>query len=136
MSRIRVLVGTKKGAFILSSDGKRQKWNVSGPHFSGWEIYHMKGSPVDPNRIFCFADQRLVWAGDSAIRRRRQDVDYAGQQAGGADIAGRHAQGGKQQVRLRHRATERQAADDASVVRRHAARVGIQARVARRAVAE
>ena len=49
---VAVLVGTRKGAFILTSDGKRQKWDVNGPHFSGWEIYHMKGSPVDPNRIY------------------------------------------------------------------------------------
>src|ERR1700730_7427617 len=48
MSTVRVLVGTKKGAFVLTSDGKREKWDVSGPHFAGWEIYHMKGSPVDP----------------------------------------------------------------------------------------
>ena len=42
MSKVRVLVGTKKGAFILSADGKRDKWDISGPHFAGWEIYHMK----------------------------------------------------------------------------------------------
>ena len=48
MSGVRVLVGTRKGAFILTSDGKREKWDVSGPHFAGWEIYHLKGSPVDP----------------------------------------------------------------------------------------
>jgi hypothetical protein len=52
MSSVRVLVGTRKGAFILSSDGKRQKWKVDGPHFTGWEIFHMKGSPVEPNRIY------------------------------------------------------------------------------------
>ena len=52
MSRVRVLVGTRKGAFILTSDGKRQKWDVTGPHFAGWEMYHMKGSPADPNRIY------------------------------------------------------------------------------------
>ncbi|HEY4329996.1 MAG TPA: exo-alpha-sialidase [Phycisphaerae bacterium] len=52
MSGVRVLVGTKKGAFILTSDGTRKKWSVAGPHFAGWEIYHMKGSPVDPNRIY------------------------------------------------------------------------------------
>jgi len=52
MSKVRVLVGTRKGAFILSSDGKRQKWDVSGPHFAGWEMYHLKGSPADPIRIY------------------------------------------------------------------------------------
>ncbi|HXH66542.1 MAG TPA: hypothetical protein VNI81_05035 [Candidatus Limnocylindrales bacterium] len=61
MSRVRVLVGTKKGAFILSADGKREKWEISGPHFAGWEIYHLKGSPVDPNRIYC--SQTSGWFG-------------------------------------------------------------------------
>jgi photosystem II stability/assembly factor-like uncharacterized protein len=61
MSGVRVLVGTKKGAFILTSDGKREKWDVSGPHFAGWEIYHLKGSPVDPNRIY--ASQSSGWFG-------------------------------------------------------------------------
>lgn len=61
MSAIRVLVGTRKGAFILTSDGKRQKWEVSGPLFAGWEIYHMKGSPADPNRLY--ASQTSGWFG-------------------------------------------------------------------------
>jgi photosystem II stability/assembly factor-like uncharacterized protein len=61
MSKVRVLVGTRKGAFILTSDGKRQKWDVSGPHFAGWEMYHLKGSPVDPNRIY--ASQTSGWFG-------------------------------------------------------------------------
>jgi len=56
-----VLVGTKKGAFILTSDEKRQKWNVSEPYFAGWEIYHVKGSPVDTNRIY--ASQSSGWFG-------------------------------------------------------------------------
>ncbi len=58
---VRVLVGTKKGAFILTSDTQRQTWEVSGPHFAGWEIYHMKGSPVDPNRIY--VSQCSSWFG-------------------------------------------------------------------------
>lgn len=61
MSKIRVLVGTKKGAFILTADGKRQNWEVSGPHFAGWEMFHLKGSPVDPNRIY--ASQTSGWFG-------------------------------------------------------------------------
>ena len=61
MSKVRVLAGTKKGAFILTSDGKRENWEVSGPHFAGWEIYHMKGSLVDPNRIY--ASQTSGWFG-------------------------------------------------------------------------
>ncbi|TLY35491.1 MAG: exo-alpha-sialidase [Nitrospirae bacterium] len=61
MSTVRVLVGTRKGAFLLSSDGKRKRWDVSGPLFTGWEMYHLKGSPADPNRIY--ASQTSGWFG-------------------------------------------------------------------------
>ena len=68
MSNVRVLVGTRKGAFILTADGKREKWDVSGPHFAGWEIYHVKGSSADPNRIYGRTSGGL--ADHSAIGRR------------------------------------------------------------------
>ena len=61
MSSVRVLVGTRKGAFILSADGARENWEVTGPHFGGWELYHLKGSPADPNRIY--ASQSTGWFG-------------------------------------------------------------------------
>jgi photosystem II stability/assembly factor-like uncharacterized protein len=61
MSGVRVLVGTRKGAFILTSDGKRQNWKVDGPHFAGWPVYHLKGSPADPNRIY--VSQTSPWFG-------------------------------------------------------------------------
>ncbi len=66
MSGVRVLVGTKKGAFILTADGKRENWQVTGPHFAGWEMYHLKGSPVDPNRIY--ASQTSGWFGQQIQR--------------------------------------------------------------------
>ncbi len=66
MSGVRVLVGTHKGAFILTSDGKRENWDISGPHFAGWEVYHLKGSPADPNRLF--AAQTLGWFGQQIQR--------------------------------------------------------------------
>ncbi len=68
MSGVRVLVGTKKGAFVLSADGRRDKWDVSGPHFGGWEMYHVKGSPADPNRIY--ASQSSGWFGQVIQRSR------------------------------------------------------------------
>jgi len=61
MTTVRVLAGTRKGAFILTSDGKRENWQVSGPYFAGWEIYHLKGSSADPNRIY--ASQTSGWFG-------------------------------------------------------------------------
>jgi photosystem II stability/assembly factor-like uncharacterized protein len=69
MSRVRVLVGTRKGAFVLTSDGRRTSWGVSGPHFAGWEIYHLKGSPADPNRIY--ASQSSSWFGQ--VMQRSDD---------------------------------------------------------------
>jgi photosystem II stability/assembly factor-like uncharacterized protein len=78
MASVRVLVGTKKGAFVLTSDGKRQKWDVSGPHFAGWEIYHVKGSPVDPDRIY--ASQSSSWFGQ--IIQRSNDGGRTWEQPG------------------------------------------------------
>jgi photosystem II stability/assembly factor-like uncharacterized protein len=75
---IRVLVGTKKGAFILTADGKRDKWSVAGPHFAGWEIYHMNGSPADPDRIF--ASQSSSWFGQ--IIQRSSDGGETWEQPG------------------------------------------------------
>jgi photosystem II stability/assembly factor-like uncharacterized protein len=66
MSAVRLLVGTRKGAFVLTSDGQRKDWKVSGPHFAGWEIYHLKGSPADPNRIY--ASQSTSWFGQMIQR--------------------------------------------------------------------
>jgi len=66
MSKVRVLVGTRKGAFILTSDGKRKEWDVSGPHFGGWEIYHLKGSPADPKRLY--VSQSTGWFGQTIQR--------------------------------------------------------------------
>jgi photosystem II stability/assembly factor-like uncharacterized protein len=69
MTSVRVLVGTRKGAFVLSSDGLRKTWDVSGPHFAGWETYHVKGSPVDPQRLY--ASQSSGWFGQ--VMQRSDD---------------------------------------------------------------
>jgi hypothetical protein len=66
MSGVRVLVGTRKGAFVLTADGKRKDWTVDGPHFPGWEMYHLKGSPADPDRIY--ASQSTGWHGQVTQR--------------------------------------------------------------------
>jgi photosystem II stability/assembly factor-like uncharacterized protein len=69
MSRVRVLVGTRKGAFVLSSDASRKKWKVDGPQFAGWEIYHLKGSPANPDRLY--ASQSSGWFGQ--VMQRSND---------------------------------------------------------------
>jgi photosystem II stability/assembly factor-like uncharacterized protein len=66
MAGVRVLVGTRKGAFVLTSDGRREAWDVSGPLFGGWEIYHVAGSPADPDRLW--ASQSNGWFGQVVQR--------------------------------------------------------------------
>jgi len=66
MSGVRVLVGTSKGAFVLTSDGHRDDWEVSGPLFGGWEVYHVAGSPAEPNRLY--ASQSKGWFGQVVQR--------------------------------------------------------------------
>src|SRR3982751_4091673 len=61
MAGVRVLVGARKGAFVLTSDEGRRDWKVDGPHFAGWEVYHLAGSPIDPDRIW--ASQSGGWFG-------------------------------------------------------------------------
>ncbi|MCU0989421.1 MAG: hypothetical protein MUE63_07535 [Xanthomonadales bacterium] len=78
MAGIRILVGTRKGAFVLTSDGQREQWSVSGPHFAGWEVYHVKGSPADPDRIY--ASQTSSWFGQ--IIQRSDDGGQTWHQPG------------------------------------------------------
>jgi len=78
MSKVRVLVGTKKGAFVLSSDASRKSWKVDGPHFAGWEIYHLKGSPADPDRLY--ASQSSGWFGQ--VLQRSNDGGKTWEAAG------------------------------------------------------
>ncbi len=90
MSKVRVLVGTRKGAFVLTSDGARNDWSVSGPHFGGWEIYHLKGSPADPDRIY--ASQSSGWFGQ--VVQRSDDGGKSWQPVGNefayASVPGTH----------------------------------------------
>ena len=73
--KVRLLIGTRKGAFILTADGKREHWDVQGPHFAGWEIYHLKGSPADPNRLY--ASQSSGWFGQIVQRSNDGGATWA-----------------------------------------------------------
>jgi photosystem II stability/assembly factor-like uncharacterized protein len=90
MSGVRVLVGTRKGAFVLSSDGKRERWDVSGPHFAGWEVYHVKGSPAAPDRLY--ASQCSSWSGQVIQRSDDGGVTWepAGNQFAYDGVPGTH----------------------------------------------
>jgi photosystem II stability/assembly factor-like uncharacterized protein len=98
MSSVRILVGTRKGAFILTSDGKREDWKVDGPHFAGWEMYHLKGSPVDPNRIY--ASQTSEWFGQ--IIQRSDDGGKTWSVPGGEQIPSPYDPPGGQSNRFQY----------------------------------
>ncbi len=66
MAEVRVLVGTRKGAFVISSDGARRDWKIEGPYFEGWEVMHVQGSPADPDRLY--ASQWTDWHGQLVQR--------------------------------------------------------------------
>ncbi len=78
MTGVRVLVGTHKGAFVLTADGRRERWDVQGPLFAGWEVYHMAGSPADPDRLY--ASQSTGWFGQ--LIQRSQDGGSTWEQVG------------------------------------------------------
>ena len=133
MSKVRVLVGTRKGAFVLTSDGKREKWDISGPHFAGWEIYHLKGSPADPNRIY--ASQTSGWFGQIIQRSDDGGKTWLSRERPPANRRGARRQPKGASNKFAYDASATGTAHHASVVRRHAASVGVQARLAPRTVA-
>src|SRR5437588_4263313 len=45
-SQVLVLVGTRKGGFIVESDGSRKSWNVKGPYCAGRQTLHMSFDPA------------------------------------------------------------------------------------------
>ena len=107
MTRVRALVGTAKGAFVITSDGTRREWRVEGPHFGGWRVMHVTGSARGAGPALRVPVDRLARAGHPALRRRRAQLGAGGERV---------------RVRGRHR--------HPSVVRRHAAPLGVQPRVA------
>ena len=85
MATVRVLVGTRKGAFIFTSDSERSKWSIEGPLFAGWEIFHLKGSPADPDRIY--ASQSSSWFGQVIQRSDDGGRTWSQPGSGGSDRA-------------------------------------------------
>ena len=135
MSRVRVLVGTRKGAFVLTSDGQRRRWRSTARTFAGWEVYHVKGSPADPDRIY--ASQTSGWFGQ--IIQRSDDGGTTWHQPGTppgepTTTADGMPKGESNKFAYDVSPRDRPAPDDAPALRRHAAAPGVQARVASRAL--
>ncbi len=67
MSRTVLLVGTRKGCFVLESDGDRRDWRARGPYCEGWPVYH---AIYEPRSDTIYAAAASEWHG-SAIWRSR-----------------------------------------------------------------
>src|SRR5919206_3993004 len=65
MARTLLLVGTRKGCFILESDADRRDWSVRGPYCEGWPVYH---AVLDEGTGTIYAAAASEWHG-SAIWR-------------------------------------------------------------------
>jgi len=74
MSLIKVLVGTRKGAFIITSDASRKSWEIADPLFPGWEVYHLVASPVMPGRLY--ASQSTQWFGQLIQRSDNGGISW------------------------------------------------------------
>jgi photosystem II stability/assembly factor-like uncharacterized protein len=67
VTRVNLLVGTKKGAFIYTSDQKRQRWEVSEPILPGWSVFHMAADTrSDPPRFYAAANH---WAWGRSVAK-------------------------------------------------------------------
>ncbi len=66
---LRVLVGTKKGVFILESDAARKSWSQRGPFLPGTPINHVI---ADPETGVIYAAGGNPWVGlASGVRRMK-----------------------------------------------------------------
>ncbi len=59
--QVKLLVGTKKGAFIYTSDERRQRWQISEPILPGWSFYHMAADLRDTTPRFYAAANHWAW---------------------------------------------------------------------------
>jgi photosystem II stability/assembly factor-like uncharacterized protein len=65
MPQTVLLVGTRKGCFVLESDENRRDWQVKGPYCEGWPIYH---AIYDPSAGTIYAAAASEWHGSSVWR--------------------------------------------------------------------
>lgn len=65
MPKTVLLVGTRKGCFVLESDGDRHDWDLRGPYCEGWPIYH---AIHDPSTDTLYAAAASEWHGAGVWR--------------------------------------------------------------------
>jgi hypothetical protein len=65
---VAVWLGTRKGAYGLTSDEKRRKWTVKGPFHPGNDVFHVVGDPRDPKYVYALANSG--WFGPRVFRSK------------------------------------------------------------------
>ncbi|MEX2229831.1 MAG: exo-alpha-sialidase [Dehalococcoidia bacterium] len=58
---VAVLVGTRKGLYVLRSGAARSRWKVEGPHHAGWPVHHASFDPRDGSSMY--AAVNATWGG-------------------------------------------------------------------------
>jgi hypothetical protein len=74
--KVQVLVGTRKGAFIYTSDAKRERWEVSEPQLTGWGVLHLSADNRDGGRRYYAAANHWAWGPSVAKSSDGKEWDW------------------------------------------------------------
>lgn len=77
--RVHILVGTKKGGFVYTSDSKRRSWELSDPILPGWTINSMSADLRDAQPRFYAAANHWAWGPSAAKSTDLKEWDYRSQ---------------------------------------------------------
>jgi len=88
MAQTLLLIGTRKGCFVLESDADRRDWRLRGPYCEGWPVYH---AVYDPGSGSIYAAAASEWHGSAVWRSRDLGAtwDHSSDGLGYDDDAGR-----------------------------------------------
>jgi hypothetical protein len=64
--KMRLMIGTRKGAYILESDTQRKKWKLASRFQTGWEVFHVRGDPRHPGDVYACVN---AWLWGPALYR-------------------------------------------------------------------
>ncbi|MEX0785136.1 MAG: exo-alpha-sialidase [Dehalococcoidia bacterium] len=76
MSSVHLIVGTKKGGFVYTSDEKRQRWELSEPILPGWSVFHGVADVRSGSPRYFLAANHWAWGPSVAKSSDLKEWDY------------------------------------------------------------